>query len=164
MNIFYLHENPTICAEYHNDKHVVKMILETAQLLCTAHHLAGTQIPPYKATHKNHPCSVWTRSSIGNYKWLCELGLALCIEYTKRYGRIHKTQQHIFWLMENIPTKIVDTEFYEPPKCMDEQYQKEDVIDSYKAYYIEAKAHLAKWKTIIPDWYKTEIEEIHTTH
>lgn len=86
MNIFYLDSNPTLCAKYHNDKHVVKMILETAQLLCGVHWVTGKEAP-YKLSHKNHPCSIWVRSSLENYLWLCELGLELCDEYTYRYGK-----------------------------------------------------------------------------
>ena len=83
MNIFFLHILPQICAEMHIDKHVVKMILETTQLLCSAHYMANENNTPiytpcYKLTHKNHPSSIWTRESKENYKWLCELGKELC--------------------------------------------------------------------------------------
>lgn len=70
MNIFILDTNPKIAAQYHVDKHVVKMILETAQLLCSAHWLNGSEAP-YKLTHKNHPCAIWTRECVENYNWLC---------------------------------------------------------------------------------------------
>ena len=65
MNIFVLDNDPFKAAEYQCDKHVVKMVLETAQLLCSAHETA-----PYKRTHYNHPCAIWTRSSLSNYMWL----------------------------------------------------------------------------------------------
>ena len=102
MNIFYLHENPKICAKYHNDSHCVKMILEYAQLMCTAHReldviskgsLMDTTL--YKATHKNHPSAVWVRESKANYEFLHKLFSALCNEYTHRYGKIHKTEQKL---------------------------------------------------------------------
>ena len=80
MNIFYLDSDIELNAKYHNDKHVVKMILESAQLLCGVHWYLGRSAP-YKFSHKNHPCSIWTRSSINNYNYLCKLGKALCKEY-----------------------------------------------------------------------------------
>ena len=87
MNIFFLDFDTNKCAEYHCDKHVVKMILETAQLLCGVHHmviherLSNDQVP-YKLSHKNHPCAIWTRESLSNYLYLCDLGLELCKEET----------------------------------------------------------------------------------
>jgi hypothetical protein len=91
MNIFFLDENPTLSAQYHVDKHVVKMILETAQLLCSVHHTTPQVTPqvPYKLSHKNHPCAVWARQSLSNYLYLCELGLELGKEYTHRLSLIH---------------------------------------------------------------------------
>ncbi len=93
MNIFVLDQDPKVCAKYHNNKHVVKMILETAQLLCGVHHMVESKIEiPYKLSHKNHPCSIWARECIENYVWLCDLGMELCFEYTYRYGKKHKSQ------------------------------------------------------------------------
>ena len=92
MNIFYLDKNPTKCAQYHCDKHVCKMVIEVAQLLCTSHWMSGSEAP-YRKTHVNHHSNKWVRESLSNYKWLCELGMELCKEYTYRYGKIHKTQQ-----------------------------------------------------------------------
>jgi hypothetical protein len=102
MNIFVLDWDVKKCATYHNDKHVVKMILETAQLLCGVHWSIGSEAP-YKLSHKNHPCSVWVRQDLNNYLWLCELGLELCKEYSYRYGKRHKTQEIIEWCICNKP-------------------------------------------------------------
>ena len=102
MNIFALDQNPRKCAEYHNDKHVVKMILETAQLLCGTHWIEGNQAP-YKLSHKNHPSAIWTRECIENYSWLCELGIELSKEYTHRYNKKHKSQDIIEWCQDNKP-------------------------------------------------------------
>ena len=99
MNIFFLDYDTKKCAKYHCDKHVVKMILETAQLLCGAHWVTGSEAP-YKLSHKNHPCSIWVRESLSNYLYLCDLGLELCKEYTYRYGRTHKSQQIIEWCLD----------------------------------------------------------------
>ena len=95
MNIFYLHSIPQIAAIYHCDKHVVKMIVETAQLLATAHHELGNgDKVTYKPTHKNHPSAVWARSSRLHYMYLQRLGLSLCKEYTKRYGKEHSVEKY----------------------------------------------------------------------
>ena len=88
MNIFVVDYDPNKSAQDLCDKHVVKMILETAQMLCAAHPI-GTA--PYKATHLKHPCTLWVARSIDNYEWLLTHGYALCREYTARYGKRHKT-------------------------------------------------------------------------
>ena len=82
MNIFFLDYDTQKCAQYHCDKHVVKMVLETAQLLCGVHHTTPQVTPqvPYKLSHKNHPCAIWCRESLSNYLYLCDLGLELCKE------------------------------------------------------------------------------------
>ena len=137
MNIFVLDENPVKAAEYHCNKHVVKMILESTQMLSAVHWLAlekkikskvpmiparvrdrkalilerskPEEIPPYSMTHINHPCTVWSGFTYGNYMWLLELAQALSNEYTKRYKKIHKSQKAIDWLANHpapgIPVK-----------------------------------------------------------
>lgn len=146
MNIFFLHMIPSICAIYHLDKHVVKMILETAQLLCSAHHLSDSNFePPYKLTHKNHPCAIWTRTSLDNYKWLVELGKELCKEYTYRYGKIHKCQTVIEQLDNNLPP-IPEIGFTTPALAMPNEYKGDDAVESYRAYYLFEKSHILFWK------------------
>ena len=95
MNIFWLDWDLEKCAEYHCDKHCTKMIVEYAQLLCTAHHVLQDDRSdiPYRLVHKNHPCAIWARESLSNYLVLCELGLELCKEYTHRYKKTHKSKQ-----------------------------------------------------------------------
>ena len=154
MNIFFLDWDVKKCAEYHCDKHVVKMVLETAQLLCSAHHMTD-QVPtkyrtstdqvPYKLAHKNHPCSIWTRNSMSNYLYLCELGLALCNEYTFRYNKRHKSQDVIEWCLSNRPN-IPEKGITEPPKAMPEEFKVSDVVESYRNYYNGAKLGFSKWK------------------
>jgi len=155
MNIFFLDYNPKKCAQYHNDKHVVKMILETAQLLCGVHWVTGNEAP-YKLSHKNHPCSIWTRSSLENYLWLCELGLELCIEYEYRYGKKHKTYDVILWCILNKPN-ISDIEFTSPPLAMPDHCKiGNNPIKSYRNYYMIEKSSFCKWKgRNVPNWYKT---------
>jgi hypothetical protein len=157
MNIFVLDWDVKKCAQYHVDKHVVKMILETAQLLCGVHHLTdqvNDQVP-YKLSHKNHPCAIWARESMSNYLYLCELGLELCNEYTHRYGKRHKSQDVIEWCVTNKPN-ICDKEFTEPAKAMPNEYKVDDVVQSYRNYYMGAKSGFAVWKMRdIPHWYKS---------
>ena len=156
MNIFFLDLDPVKSAEYHVDKHVVKMILETAQLLCGVHHVTthdNNQIP-YKLSHKNHPCSIWTRESLSNYLYLCELGLELSKEYTHRYDKRHKSQDVIEWCFYNKPN-INDIGFTEPPKAMPDEYKTDSVVESYRNYYMGAKSSFAAWtKRNTPNWFK----------
>ena len=164
MNIFFLDYDTQKCAQYHCDKHVVKMVLETAQLLCGVHHMtdqvttnyrSSTDQVPYKLSHKNHPCAIWARESLSNYLYLCDLGLELCKEYTYRYGRRHKSQEIIEWCLTNKP-QIVDKNFTTPPKAMPDEYKVNDVIQSYRNYYNGAKKDFAKWKNRdAPDWFST---------
>lgn len=153
MNIFFLDFDVKKCAKYHCDKHVVKMILETAQLLCSAHHVTGGTAP-YKLSHKNHPCSIWVRASLSNYLYLCELGLALGEEYTYRYGKKHKSIEVIEWCLQNRPN-IHDVDFTTPPMAMGNEYKiGNDVIESYRNYYRGAKSGIVSWKNReVPDWF-----------
>ena len=151
MNIFYLDENLELNARHHVDKHVVKMITEQNQLLSSVHLLNGSKAP-YKLTHKNHPCAVWARESLYNYVWLCYSTLALCKEYTYRYGKIHKGEAVANWHLLHLP-KIQNIGLTERPKCMDKRYKRDTVIESYREYYIVGKAHLHSWKKReYPEW------------
>jgi hypothetical protein len=155
MNIFMLDFDVKKCAQYHVDKHVVKMILETAQLLCGVHHVSESRyIIPYKLSHKNHPCSIWARKSLPNYLYLCELGLELCEEYTYRYGKRHKSQDVIEWCLIHKPN-IPDIGFTEPAKAMPDEYKVGySVVQSYRNYYINDKFRFAKWtKRSVPEWF-----------
>jgi len=162
MNIFFLDYDVKKCAQYHCDKHVVKMILETAQLLCGAHHVVSKDVEnvPYKLSHKNHPCAIWTRESLSNYLYLCELGLELCNEYTYRYGKRHKSQDVIAWCILNRP-KISDVGFTEPPKAMPDDYKVDCVIQSYRNYYMGAKSGFAVWKNREkPLWFENKAVDL----
>lgn len=152
MNIFYLDKNPKICASYHNDKHVLKMLVETGQLLSSAHWMTGSEAP-YKKTHVNHPCAIWTRESIDNYNWLCEMGMFLCEEYTSRYHKTHKTSSVIWWLRENKPN-LPKIGFTEPPQAMPDPYKvPNNSVKAYRNYYLGEKLSFSTWKNgYIPDW------------
>ena len=108
MNIFFLSINPEVCAIMHCDKHVRKMILEYAQMLCTAHHVCGRYKNPklYKISFKNNPCTVWARTSSGNYLYLYILFINLCKEYTRRFGKIHATETQLEYCLSFIPIYI----------------------------------------------------------
>lgn len=142
MNIFFLSWNPNEAARLHCDKHVVKMILESAQLLYSAHWMMNPEGLPsnsYKLAHKNHPCSIWVRQSIQNYFWLCRLAWSLCKEYTYRYGKVHKTEEHIFWLVTHPPNNIPDIPMTNPAQAMPIEYKHENPIKAYQTFYRESK-------------------------
>jgi len=142
MNIFYLHNNPEICAAYHCDKHVVKMILEYAQLLSTAHHeLDGVpSIECYKSTHKNHPSAVWARQSVHHYRWWYRLLSNTCREYTKRYRKIHATERKgIVCNLMQLPYELREEGWIDPPQCMPDEYKTECSVDAYWNYYENEK-------------------------
>jgi len=160
MNIFVLHEDPRKAAEMHCDKHVVKMIVETAQLLCGAHHMTSNREDiPYRLSHKNHPCAIWTRESIENYRWLVSLGLYLGREYTRRYGKIHKSMLAIKWCGVNEPDlpQIGMTPFRlaMPDTCK----VSDDPVENYREYYIKEKASFCTWKTSTPKWFSTALSQ-----
>ena len=139
MNIFFLSVCATLAAVLQCDRHVVKMILETAQLLSTAHFELDGESPAYKPTHKNHPSAVWVRQSSGNYLWLHAHLLALGEEYTKRYGKVHKTIAEHAETLARLPANIPQGEFFEPPQCMYDECKRDDTVLAYQLYY-NAKA------------------------
>lgn len=181
MNIFYLSSNPKQAAQYHLDKHVVKMIIESAQLLCTAHRLLDGKLVVcretsktgktrnvkryviddqaknsllYKASHIHHPCAVWARANINNYMWLYELFVALCDEYTFRYGKIHKSYTLLRDVLSSPPSNISSDPFTQPAQAMPAEYKHEDPVQAYRRYYMGAKARFARWtRQQVPEWF-----------
>jgi hypothetical protein len=155
MNIFVLDTDPKLAAQALCNKHIPKMIVESAQMLSTAFPKA---IAPYKHTHVNHPCSKWVRDSQSNYDWLVEHALEMCNEYTLRYKKIHKTQKVIEFCKNNPPSlpKVGLTPFAIAIK--DPVYHDVDPVISYKAYYIGDKSRFAKWapKSRPPSWWPFE--------
>lgn len=155
MNIFVLDLEPKKCAEFHNDKHLVKMILEQSQILCSVHHIINPDKEiPYRLTHKNHPCSIWARQCIENYVWLCDLTKELCREYTFRYGKKHKTEQVLEWCMINQPNLPVNGDITPFALAMPDECKIGDAVESYRNYYMTSKRNLAVWKNRdIPYWF-----------
>ena len=150
MNIFVLDNDIQKCVQYTVNRHVVKMVLETAQLLCSPFEKA-----PYKRTHYNHPCAVWSRSSKENYKWLIEYGLALSSEYTYRYEKVHKSSEVIKWCKDNVDLlDLEDKGLTLFAQAMPEEYRHSDPVIAYRMYYIHDKQHIAHWKKRdIPWWW-----------
>jgi hypothetical protein len=162
MNIFVLDADPFKSAQYHCNKHVCKMIVESAQILSTVHHVTKSCIPItiYKKTHENHPCSIWARKCIENYQWLALMALELCKEYTFRYNKTHKTENLLMHLATNWP--FLPSHYNEKGHCsvspfaqaMPEKYRIEnDAITAYRNYYKYEKKHFAKYtKREVPSW------------
>lgn len=178
MNIFVLSSDVNEIARWQIDKHCVKMILESAQMLSSAHRYLDGELTLglsktgrsvkkyilpddresilYGMTHVNHPSTAWTRANRSNYEWHYKLFLAMLNEYEYRYGK-----KHACWKLEpylrKTPNNISDGSFTLPTPAMDEKYLvKDDIIASYRNYYVQGKAHLAAWtKRERPDWYET---------
>ena len=154
MNIFYLDKDPYKAAEFQYNKHVVKMILESAQMLCTAHHHYGNgENVPYKKAHYNHPSTIWCRENKNHYRWLYNHMIALGQEYTDRYrDKNGKGKQHltITKCKESLccyPPGIPEGIFLEPPQCMPDEYKvKNNSIKAYWNYYIGEKHTIANIK------------------
>ena len=191
MNIFVLDKDPRRAAEAHCDKHICKMILESGQMLSTAHWFGWQRMlkapsglkqrdlmvwlrdnvredlqPLWKMTHVGHPCTKWTQHVWGNYMWHSRLGLALCEEYTRRYGREHKSHEYHRWLNRHIPPTFEST--VEDPVgmtpfavCMpDECKIPGDPVESYRNYYNLKKVRFARWRyTEKPTWFIQTTQE-----
>jgi hypothetical protein len=164
MNVFYVDSDPCKAAEMLCDKHVVKMILESAQMLSAAHRiLDGDDVADsknlYKLVHKNHPSTLWARANSSNFQWLWEHMSALMTEYNDRYGKVHATErlEHSLW---EFPRNITHDVFNPPPQCMPDQYKcnpnsasKADCVSAYRQYYLGEKMHFAEWKfKEAPSW------------
>lgn len=152
MNIFALDNCPIQSAKWHCDRHVVKMILEGTQLLCTAYHMQGVDAP-YKKTHINHPCAIWTRSSLNNFKWTLQYVYGLCEEYYERYLKTHKTLLVAYWCEDNMDRLTFDKTDLTPfALAMPDEYKVSDPVESYRNYYRLGKQHLHNWKQNKPEW------------
>ena len=141
MNIFYLDSDPVKAAQIQYNKHVVKMILESAQMLCTAHHhYDNGHNVPYKKAHYNHPSTIWCRQNASQYMWLYDHMIALGKEYTKRYKKTHLTITKCAEVLKQLPPTIPETIFTEPPQCMPDAYKVLGCsITAYWNYYEQEK-------------------------
>lgn len=160
MNIFVIDESPVKAAQHQADKHVVKMIVESCQMLCSVYHSQEINAP-YKKTHFNHPCSKWARSSYHNFLWLIEHTQALLDEYTERYGRVHKSQNVLDWCESNSWRLSFDKIEQEPfaiaiaedSICRSlPEFNEKDAVGAYRLFYKHDKKHLHAWKQNKPNW------------
>ena len=156
MNLFVLHRDPRIAARWQCDRHVVKMTLETAQILCSAAHLLG-QKAPYRPTHLGHPCVVWTAASRGNWRWVVAHGLALAEEYERRFGRRHKSLAVLRWAERSgagPPAQSGRRRKF--VMAMPEKYRGPDPVQAYRRFYQAEKARLAPWRAPArpPPWWR----------
>ena len=149
MNIFYLHQDPVKAAEYQYNKHVVKMVLESAQILCTVHHkyMGDDADVPYKSTHKNHPSTLWAGQSAENYTWLYRHFVALCEEYEKRYDKEHLSYIKCKDKVNMLPGGMLETGLTDMPQCMPDEYKDDCSVQAYWNYYIHGKKDIANLKT-----------------
>lgn len=157
MNIFYLDTNPAKAALYHNDVHCVKMILEAAQMLCTTHIFYNNEDPLlYRSTHVNHPCNIWLRESANNYRWLYELFVELQKQYGSRYNKVHHSYKTLRDSLLAPPPELPEIPMTPIRLAMPEEYKVEDAVQSYRNYYIGAKASISKWTLPagVPEWFK----------
>jgi hypothetical protein len=184
MNIFYLHNDPKTCAQMHNDKHVVKMILEYAQLLSTAHRILDGKLVEglsksgrkakryelpdqrdsvlYTATHANHPSAVWARQSNLHYDWLFDLFQCCLDEYTERYDKVHSTSR-LEIALASVPKNIPVLPFAEPPPAMPDNYKVAgDSVTSYRNYYLGDKVKMSRWTNReMPLWFADGINTLY---
>jgi len=152
MNIFVLDENIGKCAEFHCDQHVVKMILESVQMLCTALNKKGISTP-YKSTHINHPCVFWVEHSFNNFLWLKDLTITLNNEYRFRFEKDvdHKSTSVLGQIDRYVYESRGLTAF---AQAMPNIYKvPEDPVKAYRQFYAGEKMSFAKWtKRSIPYW------------
>ena len=176
MNIFYISKDPVQAAEWMVDKHVVKMILESAQLLSTAHRILDGQetlgksktgrnvkrwiLPDaresvlYSATHINHPSAVWCRQSVENYNWLADHMFALLYEYTYRYNKQHKIEGELSYMLQSPPFALKEYDMTVMPSAMANEYKiSDDPLVNYRNYYKVGKVRMHKWTNRQPpEW------------
>jgi hypothetical protein len=159
MNLFVLDEDPTVAAQLACDKHVIKMTLETAQMLSTIAHAHGAGQFAYKPTHAKHPCTIWVGQSQENFEWAYYHGLALGREYTLRYGKTHKSELVIRRLQPLIQMLPRIGKLSPFAQAMPPEYKHPCAVTAYRRFYQGEKAKFAKWSAprSRPAWMDTEI-------
>lgn len=156
MNIFVLDEDPKFAAEMHCDRHVVKMILESAQILSTVHHLLGSSDRAItKPTHANHPCVKWAAASQQSYYWLYDLARQLCNEYTFRFENRHKYETQLALKLAKSPAKLKTWRVIPHPLCMPDDCKllAGGAVSAYRNYYIAYKQRMLCYtRRLPPQW------------
>ena len=191
MNIFYLDRDPVVAAQMHCDQHVHKMLLETAQMLSTAHRVLDGQLTKrpsvsgktmvkywvhpdeykeqtlYKVAHLKHPSNIWIRESVEHYGWAKDLLNALSDEYTHRHGKVHATSIKVAPLLQLPPKSMkMNGGWTPPPQCMDDYLKQPNTVLAYRDFYIKEKSKFARWKKTrkSPNWYLTPSTQNTTLH
>jgi len=146
VNLFILDRNPIKAAEMYCDKHVCKIILESAQMMAMVHWIQGFDVPSELIckSHKNNHVSKWVRQTTGNYEWTGIHAKALCSEYTYRYGKTHKWNSHIDWLATS-NSCIRDRGMTEFRQAVDDPCRDPDPVLAYRKYYMTTKRSICKW-------------------
>lgn len=161
MNIFYLDHDPRLCAEYHCDQHVRKMMLEYAQILSTVHHRMAQfksreNDKLYRPTHQKHPSVLWAMATMAHYDYLYLLWVNLHDEYIHRFGKKHRSYMDLNQFLSEAPFNYTNIEFSftPPPQVMPEEYQDQYTVAAYRRYYVHDKSRFASWTNrSVPGWY-----------
>jgi len=173
MNRFIIEEDVEAIAKSLCDKHVVKMPLEEAQMLCTSiwHHAPeyAAEHELYKPVHQKHPCTLWAMKTRANFIFSFNLYTAMLCEYHYRYGKWHGAgnpsttnvnarPQHLLYAKKFIP----EGDMTPHPQCFsghDDLKTDEDYpIEAYRAFYRVDKLSFARYNhgRNMPQWlYKT---------
>lgn len=152
MNIFILDNDLATSAAMHPDKLCVKMILEAAQLACTALRTRGLETP-YKATHVNHPCAKFTRRNDASFLYTVDYGLALAAEYTHRFDKHHKTTDVLHLCRESFTPGMFGDGYVFFAQAMPEHFKSFDAVDSYRRYINSTKDYRFKFTNReVPTW------------
>jgi hypothetical protein len=153
LNIFLLDQDIERCAQYHCDQHVVKMILESVQIMCTSLNNLGLETP-YRSTHSNHPCVLWVGESFDNFLWLKDLTLLLNDEYQYRFDT-QKNHRSIEVLHSISGYRYARRGLTPFAQAMPVEYRIPDnPVRAYRRFYCAEKSHFARWtKREKPEWF-----------
>ena len=164
MNIFFLDETPKFSAQYLCDKHIPKMLLESAQMLSTAvrKYEEDTETTPlaepiYKSAYPNHPMTIWVSETLGNFTWALDNAIWINNEYKLRFNKIHKSYKVLKNIIDfELNAHIPEGDFTEPPQCMPDEYRDTDYVTAYRRYYNTDKKYFAKWEKgrQQPEWWQ----------
>jgi hypothetical protein len=155
VNVFAVDRDPARAARALCDRHVVKMTLETAQILCTAARTRLGRAAPYRATHASHPCVEWAAARRANWDWLVRHGLALADEYERRFGRVHASRVVIARVASLGPAGSAGARRQPFTQVVPARYRASDAVTAYRRYYVGEKARFATWKAPAraPRWF-----------
>ena len=160
MNIFAIEQTPSgdidwvKSAQSQDNYRVVKMILESVQMLCTAiNDQHGEQVTPYRNAHLNHPSTKWVRESSANFERLVEHTLAMLDEYTERFGKIHKCAGVLEKVLDLYDPNRFNCHIDTPlPLCMPDEFKGDSIVESYRKFYA-SKPRMRYPTEKIPVWF-----------